>query len=322
MTATLPSQLQDVFERFVTTEYVTIDGRGQPIAWPVTPYYHHGEGCIDVTTGIGYPKKALDAERNPRVALLFSDPTGSGLDDPPTVLVQGTAQVDDRDLRANRERYRREVALKLPGAGEMLPPRPLEGLLGWYLTRLYVHVRPERVYVWPPGGELDAEPELYDAHLEEVRSGHNEEPDEGHAEPEGGGTVWGPRLDELGTRYDRAVLAIACPDGFPFAVRVPVVPDRAAGVVRLPDVPEGAPLEPGLACLCAHDHDPELRWQRNFHVRGDLVRDGEGWALRPHRVVGGFEQPPAGAVERLRRNARKALRFQRTARREMARRGA
>ena len=58
-----------------------------------------------MTTGLGYPKKAKDARANPKVAMLFSDPTGSGLDDPPQVLVQGTADVDDRDLDANRERY-------------------------------------------------------------------------------------------------------------------------------------------------------------------------------------------------------------------------
>ena len=35
-------------------------------------------GAIDVTTGLGYPKKANDAAANPKVALLFSEPTGSG----------------------------------------------------------------------------------------------------------------------------------------------------------------------------------------------------------------------------------------------------
>src|SRR3954452_4863621 len=98
MTATLPSEIRDVFERFVTTEFVTVDRRGQPIAWPLTPYYHHGEGCIDVTTGIGDPKKAQDAERTPRVATLFSDPLASGIAAPPMVLVQGAARVDDEDL--------------------------------------------------------------------------------------------------------------------------------------------------------------------------------------------------------------------------------
>ena len=94
MTASLPEDVQAVFDRFVTTEYTTIDRRGQPITWPVTPYYRPAQVTIDVTTGLGYPKKADDAAANPRVALLFSDPTGCGLDDPPMVLVQGTAQVD------------------------------------------------------------------------------------------------------------------------------------------------------------------------------------------------------------------------------------
>src|SRR3954453_16095384 len=114
MTATLPPEICEVFDRFITTEYVTVDGRGQPIAWPVTPYHHREEGCIDVTTGLGYPKKAEDARANPRVALLFSEPAGSGLQDPPTVLVQGTAVVDDRDLQANRRRYEHESLEKLP----------------------------------------------------------------------------------------------------------------------------------------------------------------------------------------------------------------
>src|ERR671929_573847 len=105
MPSTLPTELQQAAERYLTCEFVTIDAAGRPIVWPVTPYYRAGEGCIDLTTGVGYPKKADDAARNPHVALLFSDPTGSGLTDPPTVLVQGTARVDDGDLEANRRRY-------------------------------------------------------------------------------------------------------------------------------------------------------------------------------------------------------------------------
>jgi hypothetical protein len=116
MTATLPSEVQQVFERFITTEYTTIDASGQPITWPVTPYYRAGAGAIDLTTGLGYPKKADDAARNPQVSLLFSDPTGSSVDDPCAVLVQGTAQVDDSDLVQNRERYARESLAKLPAS--------------------------------------------------------------------------------------------------------------------------------------------------------------------------------------------------------------
>jgi hypothetical protein len=319
MTATtLPAEIQQVFDRFVTTEYVTVDPRGQPIVWPVTPYHHSEEGCIDITTGIGYPKKADDAERNPRVALLFSDPTGSGLDDPPVILVQGTAAIDDRDLQANAARYARESKAKLPGLGKGLPPGPLIKLVPWYTDRIYVHVRPERVFVWR-GGHPDAEPELLDSHIEEVRSGHIEEPEEPHALPEGGGPTWSERLGQLGTRYPTGVLAVVGPDGFPFAARVPVRPEPAARLIHIEADPVAAPLEPGLACLVAHEHAPDFSWQRNFQVRGDLVETDEGWALAPHRVVGGMEMPPS-ALERARLNARKTLRWARTARRERARR--
>src|SRR5919205_261114 len=220
MTATLPSEVQKVFDRFITTEYTTIDRRGRPITWPVTPYYSPGDPCIDVTTGLGYPKKADDAQANPKVALLFSDPTGSGLESPPAVLVQGTADVDDRDLDANRERYDREVHEKLPGASGAEPPGFMKRFFSWYYTRIYVHVRPERVYVWRDGHA--SEPELFGAHMEEVRSGHNEEPEPGHADPEGGATSWDDRIEELGERYPTAVLAVVCPDGFPAAARVPI----------------------------------------------------------------------------------------------------
>ena len=318
MTASLPEDVQAVFDRFITTEYTTIDQDGQPITWPVTPYYNRDDGTIDVTTGLGYPKKADDAAGNPRVALLFSDPTGCGLDDAPTVLVQGTADVDDRDLDHNRERYTRESAEKLPAAQSGAPPKPLQRFFTWYYTRIYVHVRPERVYVWRGG--LDVDPELLDAHMEEVRSGHNEEPAAPLAGPREREPVWDRRLDELGARYQTGVLSLVAPDGFPFSVRAPIAPDRGARRIRIEHASEAMPLRPGLACLAVHDHAPDFTWQRNFHVRGDLVADGDGWALTPAKLVGGFELPPTGALTRLRLNLPKVRRFRRIAKRELAKR--
>src|SRR5262245_30721533 len=119
MTTSLPSEVREAFQRFITCEYVTIDAQQQPIVWPVTPYYRDGGSAIAIPTGLGYPKKADDARRNPHVAVLFSDPTGSGIGSGVQVLVQGTAEVDDRDLAANRERYWRESWDKLPGTRKM-----------------------------------------------------------------------------------------------------------------------------------------------------------------------------------------------------------
>ena len=318
MTASLPHEVQNVFSRFLTTELTTVDRAGQPITWPVTPYYSAGGPCIDVTTGLGYPKKANDARANPLVSLLFSDPTGSGVSDPPIVLVQGSADVDDRDLDANRVRYTKESIEKLPGTAQLQPPDRLKRFLGWYYTRIYIHVRPERIYVWPRG-DIAEEPQLYDAHIEEVRSRHCEEPERYHADPVGGASAWDARIAELGTHYPTAALSIVSPDGFPFTIRVPVRVDGAARWIRIEGAPAGIPLQPGLACLTAHTHGDEFTWQQNFQVRGDLVRVDDCWALVPHKLVGGFELPRS-RIELLRGNAAKVRRFRRIAKRELARR--
>ena len=314
MTSSLPRDVRACFERFISTEYTTIDRRQQPITWPVTPYYEPGGPAIEVTTGIGYPKKADDARRNPRVSLLFSDPTGSGIEGAPQVLVQGTARVDDDDLAANRERYWHESWEKLPGTRKMHPPRAIRTLFGWYYDRIYVAVRPERVLVWE-GGDPARSPVVHDSHLEEVRSGHDEEPVEPHEPEAGGAVVWDERIDQLGTRHPTAVLSWVGPDGFPLSIRLPVSVRRDARRISLGLEPSGLPLAEGRACLTAHAHDATFSWQENFQVRGDLVRDQEGWSLIPHRMVGGFELPNESNLARYRRNAAKMLRFHRTARR-------
>jgi hypothetical protein len=214
MTATLPSELRDVFERSGTAELITIDDEGRPHTRSVQPAYHQGGACIDVAPG--------QRLSEPRVALLFADAD-------PVVLVQGTATP--------------------------------AGVL---------HVRPERVYAW---SEADPEPRLFDAHMEEVRSGHNEEPEIGHIGPDGGGGTWETTLEELSV----GLLACIGPDGFPFAARVTVEPIAGERVLRLPEMPVGMPVEPGPACL--HERG-------RARVEGDLVARGDGWTLVPHRVLG------------------------------------
>jgi Pyridoxamine 5'-phosphate oxidase len=316
VTASLPPQVREAFERFITCEYTTIDARHQPIVWPVTPYYEDGAASVDLTTGLGYPKKANDARRNPSVALLFSDPTGSGVTGGVQVLVQGTADVDDRDLAANRERYWRESWEKLPGTRKLHPPKFVRGMLGWYYTRIYVHVRPERVFVWTDG-DVQKPPECHDAHLEEVRSGHIEEPLQAHEPPAGGHVAWDGRIEELGRRHATAVLGWVAPDGFPLAVRLPVRADPGRRRIVFDAEPAGLPLMEGRACVTAHAHSLDFSWQENFQVRGDLVRADGALALVPHRLIGGFELPNESRLAGIRRNLRKSIHFHRTARREL-----
>ena len=84
------------------------------------------------------------------------------------------------------------------------------------------------------------------------------------------------------------------PDGFPMSARVPIEPDEAAGRIRLEGGARSAcPLAPERACLTAHEHHPDFKWQVNFQVRGNLLPDDGGWALIPRKLVGGFELPPS-----------------------------
>ncbi|HZU61548.1 MAG TPA: hypothetical protein VE983_11315, partial [Solirubrobacteraceae bacterium] len=105
-----------------------------------------------------------------------------------------------------------------------------------------------------------------------------------------------------------------------FAVRVRVCSEEGSRSIKIEGEPCGLPLQPGLACLTVHRHNEEFTWQENFQVRGDLVRAEDHWALVPRKLVGGFELPPS-RTKAIRVNAAKALRFHRTAKRELARRG-
>lgn len=264
------------------------------------PFY--SEGSLAVTTALGMPRKAEHARRNPRVALLFSDATGAGIERPSMILVQGTAVVDDDDLDANRARYRDDTAAKPTGPTEAPRARGHD----WYFTRIYIHVRPERVLVWRDG-DCGARPDVY---------GELPRYSEGEEGSHGGVLRPDRRIAEIGGRYDTAVLSLVTPDAYPFSVRVPMTADRRGRSIALDVEPAGAELGPARVCVTAHDHDPELRWTRNFQVRGDLVADEHGWVVVPQRTIGGFELPPTGSLVRAVANLPKIRRFRRAAARQ------
>jgi hypothetical protein len=56
-----------------------------PSRWPPAALYEHR-----------IPQKAFNIRRNPKISLLFSDPTGSGLSDSGVVMIRGDAVAEDR----------------------------------------------------------------------------------------------------------------------------------------------------------------------------------------------------------------------------------
>jgi hypothetical protein len=155
----LPPEVEEVFREFRTCEFSTLARDGTPITWPLITLWQPEEQQFVLTTSIGMPNKAFNARRDGRVSLLFSEPTASGLQDPPAVLVQGDAVVPEEvhtspnDLGEYWKRtWRIQPAGKIYGTN-VLTRAPMD----WYYMRLYISVRPRRILVWP-GGDFTKPP--------------------------------------------------------------------------------------------------------------------------------------------------------------------
>ena len=93
----IPSEIMEVFTEFRLCEFTTLSKKGTPVTWPVDPFLKPPETEYFLfLTPIGFPVKAFNIRRNPRVSILFSEPMGSALTDPPYVLVQGDGEVSDK----------------------------------------------------------------------------------------------------------------------------------------------------------------------------------------------------------------------------------
>ncbi|MGH9198217.1 MAG: hypothetical protein ACRD1T_21100, partial [Acidimicrobiia bacterium] len=107
----IPEDIGEVLARYYITEYAYFTPKGEPLCWPVTPYWYQERKVPAIATGVGYPNKALYAKTNPKIAMFLSDSTRSGIDHAP-VLVQGIATVLDQDVQANTDRYVRDIRAK------------------------------------------------------------------------------------------------------------------------------------------------------------------------------------------------------------------
>jgi hypothetical protein len=150
-TLSLPPEVEAVFREFRTCEMSTLARDGTPITWPTLSFWYPDDGRFLITTSIGLPHKAFNVRRDPRVSLLFSDPTASGLADPPVVLVQGDAEAPDRVETAVEgfEDELREVFSRQPASGFYSSNPLTRYLFDWYYMRVLIYVTPRRIRWWP-----------------------------------------------------------------------------------------------------------------------------------------------------------------------------
>jgi hypothetical protein len=142
----------DIIDGYFTCEFTTLSRDGSPVTWPVSPRLL-SDGRFLLTTSIGMPQKAFNIRRNPKVSLLFSEPTGSGIERPGAVLIQGDAIAEDRivtnvgsdhDLAALMQ----TVSARQP-AGAFWSTWLGRRLMWPYYLRLLIYVTPRRALFWP-----------------------------------------------------------------------------------------------------------------------------------------------------------------------------
>jgi pyridoxamine 5'-phosphate oxidase-like protein len=158
-TSDVPTEVQDVFREFRTCEFSTFAKDGTPITWPTAPFLLES-GRFLITSSIGISQKVLNVRRNPKVSLLFSDPTGSALDNPPAVLVQGDAEAPD-EIVTTTVGYEEQfpTIFRRQPASAFYSSNPLTRyLFDWYYMRLFVYVTPRRV-IWRERGDFTCQPQ-------------------------------------------------------------------------------------------------------------------------------------------------------------------
>jgi hypothetical protein len=149
---TLPAEVESVLRAFRACEFSTLARDGTPISWPASAQYQAAEGRFFLTTSLGLSQKALNIRRNSRIAMLYSDPTGSGLVSPPAVLVQGDAVVPEEvvtSLRPIADYWIHTIMKRQPASAMYHRNALMRKLSDWYYMRLFIHVTPRAIYWWP-----------------------------------------------------------------------------------------------------------------------------------------------------------------------------
>ena len=284
----IPAELLSALRAYRTAEFATVGRSGVPIAWPTAVLASDDGSSVLLGTAIGFPQKAFNVRRNPRVALLFSDSTGSGAPALPEVLVQGTAHCTDEVVTSpvGYERYWSRL-WELQPVGRIYDTNPVtRWLMGWYFMRLMITVTPSRVSTRPPVDAADPLP--------------------ASSVGKGEGDAYAETARGLPT-YRSAVLCSLDDDGTPSLRRVRPTADPAARVFLVDG--DAEPLRAGPASLLCHSHDEKLWNLRSMVSVGRLEpRDG-GWVFAPTRFVPGAGTDPLTLLRMIRQNRRNAREY-------------
>jgi hypothetical protein len=192
---------------------------------------------------------------------------GSGLANPPVVLVQGLATVHDSDLQANTDRYVRLSLGKLPDATKG-QPRFILRKLAWYYARIWIEVTPLHIRWWS-SRDLDDAPRAWNAL--EGSAAPLSDPAPSGAQPPAWLTPpssWRTAAQEA-ARLPLHDLTVIDANGFPLClpVRRTELLDDGFSLELGPGAP---PVPAGSACLTMHAHPERFTGQENRTIVGEV----------------------------------------------------
>ena len=159
----MAAKVLDIMQNYFTCEFTTLSRDGTPTTWPVSPRLL-ADGRLLLCTSIGMPQKAYNIRREPKVSLLFSEPTGSAITEPGAVLIQGDATAEDRivtDASSEPEfaALLQTVSARQP-AGAFMSSWLGRRLFWSYYMRILIYVTPRRALWWPTRDFASAPEEL------------------------------------------------------------------------------------------------------------------------------------------------------------------
>ena len=308
----LPANVAEAFTQFRSPEFGTLARDGVAVAVPLSPLWQPARERFLVTTGIGLPYKAYHARRWPRVSLLLSNPTGSGLRDPAAVLVQGDATVSDLTTwDDDLAEFWPWLFARQPASTSAAAGLFYRHGLPWYYQRLKIHIVPGRIRYWP-GLDMAGAPQEVILPGGAGASAAPGPSSPGPAAP--ADTAAFGRLARAIGRLPVIRLTVLEASGYPASTLCPAVPDSGDRVLRL-DVPGWLGVSAGPASLMSHRHDEKLWNLAGFLARGLLEADDTGWLFRPTAYVTLSVTKPAevlGFVRGSRRAARAHLQRRQT----------
>jgi hypothetical protein len=151
-TSTTRLDAMAIIQNYRTCEFTTMFRDGTPQTWPVSALLLR-DGRFLICTSIGFPQKAFNIRRNPRVSLLFSEPTGSRVPHSGAVLICGRATAEDRviaDMTSSPDLAALcQTVIERQPASQFMSSFLGRHLFPSYYWRLAIYVTPMRGFYWP-----------------------------------------------------------------------------------------------------------------------------------------------------------------------------